>query len=164
MLSLESRRTKAQLVIMYRIINNLVDVPASQYLLPASSRTRAANSHKYRQISTSTSYYKNSFFPYTIITWNTLPSAVAEAPNFAIFLFRSFTSTTTVALESRVTASTYDVNVDMEIYLHQKKIETKVLLLHRIGIFFFFFFIFFAYVELQKQNFQPIFLIDTCPM
>ena len=35
--SLESRRTKAQLTMMFRIINNLVDVPAQQYLIPASS-------------------------------------------------------------------------------------------------------------------------------
>ena len=60
--TLESRGTKAQLTMMFRIINNLVGVHGQQYLLPASSRTRAAHSHKYRQISTSTSYYKNSFF------------------------------------------------------------------------------------------------------
>ena len=60
--ALKSRRTKAQLTMMFRIINNLVGVHGQQYLLPASSRTRAAHSHKYRQISTSTSYYKNSFF------------------------------------------------------------------------------------------------------
>ena len=83
--SLESRRTKAQLTMMFRIINNLVDVPAQQYLIPASRRTRAAHCHKYRQISTSTSYYKNSFFPHTIITWNSLPSAVAEAPDLVSF-------------------------------------------------------------------------------
>ena len=41
---LESRRTNAQLTMMFRIIDNLVDVPAQQYLLPASSRTRATHS------------------------------------------------------------------------------------------------------------------------
>ena len=42
--SLESRRIKAQLTMMFRIINNLVDVPALQYLLPASSRTKVTHS------------------------------------------------------------------------------------------------------------------------
>ena len=59
--TLESRRTKAQLTMMFRIVNSLVDVPLEQYLTPASSRTRSAHSHKFRQISTTTSYYKNSF-------------------------------------------------------------------------------------------------------
>ena len=37
--SLESRRTMAQLTMMYKIVNNLVDVPAEQYLALVSSRT-----------------------------------------------------------------------------------------------------------------------------
>ena len=83
--TLESRRTKAQLTMMFRIVNSLVDVPLEQYLTPASSRTRSAHSHKFRQISTTTSYYKNSFFPRTIITWNSLSPAIAEAPDLVSF-------------------------------------------------------------------------------
>ncbi|XP_053383724.1 uncharacterized protein LOC128549954 [Mercenaria mercenaria] len=79
--TLESRRTKAQLTMLYRIVNNLVDIPAQQHLTPASSRTRSINSRKYRQPSSSTSYYRNSFFPRTITIWNSLPSAIAEAPD-----------------------------------------------------------------------------------
>ena len=59
--TLKSRRTNAQLTMMFRIVNSLVDVPLEQYLTPASSRTRSAHSHKFRHISTTTSYYKNSF-------------------------------------------------------------------------------------------------------
>ena len=83
--ALESRRTKAQLTMMFRIVNSLVDVPLEQYLTPASSRTRSAYSHKFRQISTTTSYYKNSCFPRTIITWNSLSPAIAEAPDLVSF-------------------------------------------------------------------------------
>ena len=45
--TLESRRTKAQLTMMFRIVNSLVDVHLKQYLTPASSRTRSAHSHKF---------------------------------------------------------------------------------------------------------------------
>ena len=83
--TLESRRTKAQLTMMFRIVNRLVDVPLEQYLTPSSSRTRAYHSYKFRQISASTSYYQNSFSPSTIITWNSLPSAIAEAPDLVSF-------------------------------------------------------------------------------
>ena len=83
--TLESRRTKAQLTMMFRIVNSLVDVPLEQCLTSASSRTRSAHSHKFRQISTTTSYYKNSFFTRTIITWNSLSPAIAEAPDLVSF-------------------------------------------------------------------------------
>ena len=83
--SLESRRTKAQLTMMYKIVNDLVDVPAEQYLTPASSRTRAIHSLRFWQISAKTTYYKNSFFPLTVTTWNSLPSAIADAHDLVYF-------------------------------------------------------------------------------
>ena len=42
--TLESRRTKLQLVMMYKIINDLVDIPCDAYLTPATTRTRAIHS------------------------------------------------------------------------------------------------------------------------
>ena len=81
----ESRRTKAQLTMMFRIVKRPVDVSLEQYLTPASSRTRTAHSYKFRQISTSALYYQNSLCPSTVITWNSLPSAIAEAPDLASF-------------------------------------------------------------------------------
>ena len=48
--SLKSRRTKAQLTMMYKIVNNRVDVQAEHYLTPASSRIRATHYRKFRQI------------------------------------------------------------------------------------------------------------------
>ena len=77
--------TKAQLTMMFRIVNSVVGVPLEQYLTPASSRTISAHFHKYRQISTTTCNYKNSYFPRTIITWNSLSPAIAEAPDLVSF-------------------------------------------------------------------------------
>jgi hypothetical protein len=39
--TLESRRAKNQLVMFFKIINDLVDIPSSNYLIPANSKTRS---------------------------------------------------------------------------------------------------------------------------
>jgi len=85
--SLETSRGKTQLIMLYKVINNLVDIPASKYLTPVTSRTRAANhhNHQYRQYSTSTDTFKYSFFPRTIPMWNKLPASTAETPSLVSF-------------------------------------------------------------------------------
>ncbi|XP_052763343.1 uncharacterized protein LOC128223945 [Mya arenaria] len=83
--TLESRRTKAQLTMMYKIVNNLVDIQADSYLTPSNRSTRTSNNRNFTQISTSTSYYKFSFFPRTITEWNKLPSSIVEAPDLVSF-------------------------------------------------------------------------------
>ena len=83
--TLESRRTKNQLIMFFKIVHGLVDIPADKYLTPASTRTRSRHSFKYRQIPTSSDYYKHSFFPQTVRLWNSLPATVAEAPGLVPF-------------------------------------------------------------------------------
>ena len=83
--TLESRRTKNQLIMFFKIVHGLVDIPADKYLTPASTRTRSRHSLKYRQIPTSSDYYKHSFFPQTVCLWNSLPATVAEAPGLEPF-------------------------------------------------------------------------------
>ena len=83
--TLESRRTKNQLIMFFKIVQGLVDIPADKYLTPASTRTRSRHSLKYRQIPTSSDYYKHSFFPQTVCLWNSLPATVAEAPGLVPF-------------------------------------------------------------------------------
>ena len=83
--SLESRRTKIQLTLLFKIINVLVDIRADDYLASSTGRTRQSHSMKYRQISTRTDSYKFSFFPCTIPVWNSLPASVAEAPSLVSF-------------------------------------------------------------------------------
>ena len=70
---------------LIKIVHGLVDIPADKYLTPASSRTRSRHSLKYRQIPTSSDYYKHSFFPQTVCFWNSLPAIVAEAPGLVPF-------------------------------------------------------------------------------
>ena len=56
--SLESRRTKIQLTLLFKIINDLVDIRADDYLASSTERTRQAHSKKFRQVSTRTDSYK----------------------------------------------------------------------------------------------------------
>ena len=44
--SLEARRTKCQPTMLFKIINDLVDIPQEEYLRPASKRTQTQHSHK----------------------------------------------------------------------------------------------------------------------
>ena len=83
--TLETRRAKSQVTMMYKITHGLVDIPAADFVTPASTRTRAHHSMKLRQISTSSDSFENSFFPCTIPLWNSLPAAVAEAPDLVSF-------------------------------------------------------------------------------
>ena len=83
--SLEARRAKNQLTMFFKIIHGLVDIPANDYLVPASTRTRSQHSLKFLQIPVSSEYYKSSFFPRTVCRWNSLPANVAEAPSLVSF-------------------------------------------------------------------------------
>ena len=46
--TLESRRSKNQLIMFFKIVHGLVDIPADKYLTPASTRTRSRHSLKYK--------------------------------------------------------------------------------------------------------------------
>ena len=79
--SLESRRVKIQLTLLFKVVSDLMDMLASAYLTPASTRTRANHTKKLRQISSKLDAFKYSFFPRTIPVWNSLPATVAEVPD-----------------------------------------------------------------------------------
>ena len=83
--TLETRRTIARLTMMYRIDNDLVDIPAQEFLVPSKRRTRATHARKFQTFSPRTDYLKHSFFPWTVVVWNALPAAVAEAPSLVSF-------------------------------------------------------------------------------
>ena len=52
--TLESRRTKLQLTVFYKIVYDLIAIPHSRFLAQASKKTRAAHSFKFQQYPTST--------------------------------------------------------------------------------------------------------------
>ena len=75
------RRSKLQLIILFKIVHGLIDIPPTDYLTQTSSRTRTAHKYKYQQYSTSTDCFKYSFFPRTTPLWNRL----SEAPFLVSF-------------------------------------------------------------------------------
>ena len=70
--SLEERRKNASVTMLYKVVNGLVAVDASDVLVNSDRRTRANNSHSYRHFSSNTEQYKHSFYPRTIKIWNQL--------------------------------------------------------------------------------------------
>ena len=57
--SLNTRRLKSRLVMMFKIKHDLIDLPATSYLTSGNSRTRVSS---YRQPTASPDVYKYSFF------------------------------------------------------------------------------------------------------
>jgi len=69
--TLKSRRTNAKLIMLYKIINNIVDVDLDGNLLMSASshNTRCHLTQQYSRVDA----YKYSFVPSAIKLWNTLP-------------------------------------------------------------------------------------------
>ena len=79
----EERKTK-RLVMMYKMMNNLVDIPISNYVTLNNRDTRGHN-QKLIQPRHNKAAYQYSFFPSTIADWNRLPAIVVNAPTLQIF-------------------------------------------------------------------------------
>ena len=83
--TLELRRAKIQLNTFYKIVNNLIDVNASDYLKPQNSNTRSSHKYQYQIPFCRTDALKYSFFPRTIRTWNNISAEIAESPSLPSF-------------------------------------------------------------------------------
>ena len=79
--TLQSRRNKAKLSTMYKIIHHLVAIP-DNCLNPIYSPLRRGY---YSQLDTRIDSYKFSFFPSTIKLWNSLPPFVVNSPTYDQF-------------------------------------------------------------------------------
>ena len=79
--SLEERRRKASLVMMFRIRQGLVEI-SRQYLTPADARTRGNRIYQQRSMS---SQHQHSFFPRTTTSWNALPDSITAADTLEQF-------------------------------------------------------------------------------
>ena len=90
--------TKTRAVLMYKIINNLVDIPSNTLLIPADGRTRGTT--VYRVIYTRIDAYKYSFFPRTILTWSHIPQELRLVPT--IDQFRAGIGSVTLPVQSQM--------------------------------------------------------------
>ena len=77
--SLDSRRQDQRLVLFYKIINGLASVETEDILTPADSRTRKNHSFKFKDLQANCdSYFRYSFIPATISSWNNLPFGIEK--------------------------------------------------------------------------------------
>ena len=83
--TLEIRRTRARLIMLYKIIHHHVAIYPENLLLAQDLRTRHSSIYRYRHIGTSKDSYKYSFYPRTISQWNMLPITAYEAATIQVF-------------------------------------------------------------------------------
>jgi len=82
---LQFRRIKLRLTLMYKIMNDLIDVSGEPYFQPAFGHTRSENNLKIRQLPTTKAYHQATFFINTIPHWNRAPANVVSAPTLDSF-------------------------------------------------------------------------------
>ena len=72
--SLEQRRADARLCMLYKIVHDIIATPLPPYFQQPTRTTRHSQPLILRQIHTSASFCKYSFFPLAVVQWNRLPT------------------------------------------------------------------------------------------
>ena len=83
--TLELRRKKARLIMLYKMHRNLVEIAQQKYLEPTGCSSRHMHKFSYQVPASKTNYHLYSFFPNTIRDWNSLPLNVIEARSINSF-------------------------------------------------------------------------------
>ena len=78
---LKTRRKNSILLCMFKILNELVEIPINDRLIPA----RGGHNQAYKHIRANTILGQNSFWHQTIPDWNSLPAAAIESKTVAAF-------------------------------------------------------------------------------
>ena len=84
--SLESRRKKARLNLMYKLTHKLINIDTANFLESHSEmRSRGSHSFKYRIPKFYKDVFKFSFFPRTIKVWNSLSDTIVNSDSVEVF-------------------------------------------------------------------------------
>ena len=83
--SLEDCRRITRLSMMYRITHDLVDIDWKDFLTKPTRPTRRHHPTSYMQIQVKSAPYANSFFPWTIPLWNSLPHDILDITDYQTF-------------------------------------------------------------------------------
>ena len=70
---------------MFKLLNELVEIPINDRLIPADRRTRGGHNQAYKHIRANTTLGHNSFWHRTIPDWNSFPAAAKESKTVAAF-------------------------------------------------------------------------------
>ena len=79
--TLQDRRSRAKVQMMYKIIHHLVAIPVD-CLTPTPSYLRSGH---FNQLHTNIDSFKFSFFPSTIKLWNQLPTNITDSATYTKF-------------------------------------------------------------------------------
>ena len=74
---------------MFKNLNELVEIPINDRLIPADRRTRGGHNQAYKHIRANTTLRHNSFWHRTIPDWNSLPAAAIGSNTVAAWSTRS---------------------------------------------------------------------------
>ena len=85
--TLKAHRQHSKAIMMFRIVNNLVDIQSQHILLPAGVHTKG-HANRFLVPFASVNAYRFSFFPSGIRIWNSLPEAAIMAPSLDVFKTR----------------------------------------------------------------------------
>ena len=83
--TLKQRRADQRLIILYKIVNNPVEVDLSKELIPLSRHFRNSHAKFLRIPYEKKTYLQYSFLPRTIKQWNNLPATLATVPSLNVF-------------------------------------------------------------------------------
>ena len=84
--ALQEGRAHSKVIMLYRIVNHLVTVPASPpYLLLPSSDTTRGHQSQFTQQHCRIQAYQHSFFSSVVCLWNALPASVVSAQSLEVF-------------------------------------------------------------------------------
>lgn len=84
--TLETRRKKNRLTLMYKLSHNLVHINTEDHLIPnREKRTRNSHAFKYRMPKVCKDVFKFSFFPRSITEWNSLPADLVNCKSLSDF-------------------------------------------------------------------------------
>ena len=83
--SLETRRSIAKVTMLYKIAHNLVAINPDDYISSQTSLAGHSHNFRYKPLSTSTDYFKFSFFPHAVVLLNALPPYIVSASSLDQF-------------------------------------------------------------------------------
>ena len=81
--SFQTRREDMKAIMMFKIVNCLVDIPKNQ--LSFTSTMTQGHYQRYRPLYPRVDVYKYSFFPTAIHIWNNLPEDVVNSADIDTF-------------------------------------------------------------------------------
>ena len=82
--TLQQRRSDTKLLMVYRITQDLIDIPSDQFFHPLI-RGGHGYGHRFQVPFCRTDVFKFSFFPSAIRLWNQLPNNLATAASLEVF-------------------------------------------------------------------------------